>query len=116
MYRCEITKRVVPPGIPATKIPVEIRKVIYKIVWAGGEMERMITQSEGWEIVREVLVSPKEVSKLPTIEQLMEGLKKQVPVERIQYLKSRPKWRRPGDRPARPGSNFKPRLKLVTND
>jgi hypothetical protein len=113
MYKCSVTKRTVPPGIPAEKVPVEIRRVIYKTVWAGGEVERMITQSEGWEIVREVVVSPKEVDKLPSVEQLKEGLKKQVPVEKIHYLKNRPKWHKPSDRGPKLGSKFRARLKLV---
>ena len=109
MYKCSITKRIVPAGTPAEKVVVEIRPVVYQIMWNKGEVEKMITQSKGWEIVREVLVSPKAASTMPTIEDLIEKAKGLEPTVRVQYLDKRPRWKRP--------SNFrrkyKGRLKVV---
>lgn len=113
MYKCYVTKRCVPKRTPAEKVVLEIRPVIYKIMWAGGEIEKMITQTKGWETVREVIVSPKEASKLPSIEQLIERAKNQEPVIKIQYLKRRPKWRKPQDRRGSMASKFPEHLRVV---
>lgn len=99
MYKCYVTKHCVPRRTPAEKVVIEIRPVIYKVMWAGGDIEKMVTQTRGWEIIKEVLVSPKAVSQLPTIEQLIEKIRHQEPVIRTQYLKRRPRWgKRPQER------------------
>jgi len=94
MYKCCITGKTVPPHTPAHKVILEIRPVKYKHLFAGnsGKGEtRIVSESRGWEVVREGFVSPKALSQVPKLEELLETLDQRKLVERTYYLKKRPK-------------------------
>jgi hypothetical protein len=99
MYKCCITGKIVPRHTPANKVILEIQPVTYKIMYQGGiskrgrgpEGPRVLRYGKGWEIKREGLVSPQAMHKVPKLEDLIEGLAGQEPVERVNMLAKRPK-------------------------
>lgn len=56
MFRCPITKQVVPPRTPMKKVVLQTRGVIYTNPNPLDPDEPII--SKGWEIVKEIGVSP----------------------------------------------------------
>lgn len=88
MFKCAITGEAVTGRSPA-RVILEVRPVRYKILLQTNE--RIVKEALGWEIVREALVDPLIVHKVPTLEQLLEQVKSKEPVLRVEYLKRRPK-------------------------
>lgn len=65
MFICAVTKKVTEPRVPAKRVVVEKRPATY-INTVGfdqyGEPIRKV--SHGWEIVREIMVSPEGAAQL----------------------------------------------------
>lgn len=61
MFRCQITDKLIGPGVRANRVVVETRKRIYTNY---NPYTRETWETEGWEIVRELLVSDEGKSQL----------------------------------------------------
>jgi len=114
MYKCCITNKIVPRYTPANKVILEIQPVTYKIMYQGGprkgrgpEGPRVLRYSKGWEIRREGFVSPEAMHKVPKLEDLIEGLSSQEPVERLNMLAKRPKKKGKYRKPSGPVASLK---------
>lgn len=64
MYRCQVTGKLVGPGIPANRVVVERRERTYTRYNYKTQQEEIV--GKGWEIVRELTVSEEGLRALST--------------------------------------------------
>jgi hypothetical protein len=65
MFRCDVTGKLTAPGEPCKKVIVETRKRVYEREVRDPETgARTILTSTGWEIVKEINVSPEGIEIL----------------------------------------------------
>jgi ribosomal protein L28 len=59
MFKCQLTGKQIGPGVSPVKAIVETRQRRYT-----NEVKKKIIESNGWEIVRELMVAPDVAAKM----------------------------------------------------